>query len=576
MRTWNPIAPALAAALLVGGPSLAVPPTDAQKCEAAFELASAKFVRCRLTAESKFTKTGDGAKLTTALATCSTKLSDALGKAVTKYGAENCTAEEPAAFDAYLTQCSNDVEAASRLGGAFPRNGGPLTNGGIHIGDILPGDSDEWTFTADAGERIAVHIGEVAESDDFRPWIRLLAPDDSELGNTSGLAATAIDGAVAPVTGTYRVLVASFDSGFDGAGSYRLSVARTSGAITVTAGDEGGPLTNGGIDTGEILRGDLDVWTFTATAGERVAVHVGEIADTDDLRPWIRVWAPNGAALANTSGVAAAAVDGAVAPVTGTYLVLVASFDSGFDGTGTYRLSVARTSGAITVTAGDEGGPLTNGGIDTGEILRGELDVWTFAATAGERIAVHAGEIADTDDLRPWIRVWAPNGAELANTSGVAAAAVDGAVAPVTGTYLVLVASFDSGFDGTGTYRLTFARTSGAITVSAGDQGGPLSSGVVESGEILRGDLDVWTVSAVAGQLILVHIDEIIDNDDFRPWIRLWAPTGSVLASASGLAAADISGAVAPVTGTYLVLVATFDSGFDGTGTYQVTATVGP
>ena len=40
-------------------------------------------------------------------------------------------------------------------------------------------------------------------------------------------------------------------------------------------------------------------------------------------------------------------------------------------------------------------------------------------------------------------------------------AAIDGVVAPVTGTYLVLVASFDSGFDGTGTYRLTMTKTPG-------------------------------------------------------------------------------------------------------------------
>jgi hypothetical protein len=120
------------------------------------------------------------------------------------------------------------------------------------------------------------------------------------------------------------------------------------------------------------------------------------------------------------------------------------------------------------------------------------------------------------------------------------------------------------------------AKTQGAITVSAGDQGGPLASGVVQSGEMLRGDLDVWTVTAIAGQLIAVHIDEITDTDDFRPWIRLWAPNGSILGNTSGLAAADISGAVAPVTGTYLVLVASFDSGFDGTGTYQLTVTVSP
>ena len=62
---------------------------------------------------------------------------------------------------------------------------------------------------------------------------------------------------------------------------------------------------NGGIHTGEILRGDLDVWTFTATAGERIAVHIGQITETDDFRPWIRLWAPNGATLGSQSGLGA-------------------------------------------------------------------------------------------------------------------------------------------------------------------------------------------------------------------------------------------------------------------------------
>jgi hypothetical protein len=33
---------------------------------------------------------------------------------------------------------------------------------------------------------------------------------------------------------------------------------------------------------------------------------------------------------------------------------------------------------------------------------------------------------------------------------------------------------------------------------------------------------------------------------------------------------------VAPVTGTYLVLVASGDISFDGAGTYELTVTVGP
>jgi hypothetical protein len=237
---------------------------------------------------------------------------------------------------------------------------------------------------------------------------------------------------------------------------------------------------------------------------------------------------------------------------------------------------MTRTPGPITVSPGDQGGPLTNGGIHIGEILQGDLDVWTFTANAGERIGLHVGEMLDTDDLRPWIRLWAPNGAVLGSTSGTDAAAIDGAVAPVTGTYLVLVATFDSGFDGEGTYRLTMTHTPGPITVSPGDEGGPLTNGGIHTGEILQGDVDVWTINAVAGQLLTGTVTEATETDDFRPWIRIWAPNGATLGSASGLTSAQIVNVPAPVTGTYLVLVATFDSGFDGTGTYQLTVTTSP
>src|SRR5262245_62386977 len=151
----------------------------------------------------------------------------------------------------------------------------------------------------------------------------------------------------------------------------RLTMVKTPGPTTVSPGDQGGPLTNGAIHTGEIVQGDLDVWTFNATAGERIAVHIGEITDTDDFRPWIRLWAPNGATLGDVAGTDATVIDDIVAPVTGTYLVLVASFDSGFDGTGTYRLTMTKTSVPVTVSPGDEGGPLSNGGVHTGEILQG-------------------------------------------------------------------------------------------------------------------------------------------------------------------------------------------------------------
>jgi hypothetical protein len=451
--------------------------------------------------------------------------------------------------------------------------GGPLTNGAMHLGTIIKGDLDTWTFTANAGDRIALHIGEITDNDDFRPWIRLWAPNGTILGDTSGFDAAALNGPVAPVTGTYLVLVASFDSGYDGSGTYRLTMTKTSGAIMVSAGDQGGPLENGANHTGQIIRGDLDTWTFTATAGDRIDLHIGQITDDNDFRPWIRLWAPNGTILGDTAGTDVAVLNGVVAPVTGVYLVLVGSYDSFYDGTGTYRLTMMHTPGPTVVSSGDQGGPLDNGATHLGEIIKGDLDVWTFTANQGDRIDLHIGEITDNDDFRPWIRLWAPNATVMADTAGVDAAVVNGVVAPVTGTYFVLVASYDSFYDGTGTYRLTMAHTPGPIVVTSGDQGGPLDNGATQIGEIVRGDVDVWTFTANAGERIGIQIGQIMEDVDFRPWIRLWAPNGTVLADTAGTEATVVNGAVAPVTGTYLVLVASYDSFYNGTGTYRLMMT---
>jgi hypothetical protein len=218
-------------------------------------------------------------------------------------------------------------------------------------------------------------VGEITDTNaQFTPWIRIWAPSGASLGNTWGNSAASLE-VVAPATGTYLVLVASNDGGHLGTGTYRLTMTHTPGPITVSDGDEGGPLTNGAMHTGSIPTGDLDVWTFTATAGDRIGAEVGEITDTNaQLTPWIRIWAPGGASLGNTWGNSAASLE-VVAPATGTYLVLVASNDGGHLGTGTYRLTMTHTPGPITVSDGDEGGPLTNGAMHTGTISTGDLDV---------------------------------------------------------------------------------------------------------------------------------------------------------------------------------------------------------
>lgn len=108
---------------------VAAAPTPAQRCEADVELASARFTQCRLTAESKYSKAGDAAKRSAALTKCSRRLSDAFAKANTRYGSSSCTNVAAGEFDSFLSQCTDDVVAASIAGGSLPDCG----NGAVDV-----------------------------------------------------------------------------------------------------------------------------------------------------------------------------------------------------------------------------------------------------------------------------------------------------------------------------------------------------------------------------------------------------------------------------------------------------------
>ncbi len=150
-------------------------------------------------------------------------------------------------------------------------------------------------------------------------------------------------------------------------------------------------------------RSSRAIWTCgpsPRTRANESAVHIGEITDTDDFRPWIRLWAPNGAILGSQSGMDAAVIDDVVAPVTGTYLVLVGSFDSGFDGTGTYRLTMTKTPGPITVSPAIRAVRSTNGATHTGEICRATRRV-DVHRQRGRPHRLHIGEITETTTSGP-------------------------------------------------------------------------------------------------------------------------------------------------------------------------------
>src|SRR5437773_1277878 len=396
----------------------------------------------------------------------------------------------------------------------------------------------------------------------FAPWIRLVSPtgvllEQSATGQGAGNVA-----ATAPTSGTYTVIVGS-NSGatgfFDGTGSYLLTLAQGPGAVEVSAGDEGGPMTDGATNAGTIYLGDLDTWTFTDRKSDEKGKSMGTVAPASaHFDPWIRLVSPTDVLLGNSATGQGAGNVAATAPTSGTYTVIVGS-NSGatgfFDGTGSYLLTLAQGPGAVEVSAGDEGGPMTDGATNAGTIYLGDLDTWTFTATQGDYIALSMGAVAPMSaHFAPWIRLVSPTGVLLGNSATGTGASDVAATAPTSGTYTVIVGSltgFGGAIDGTGSYLLTLAQGPGAVVVSAGDEGGPMTDGATNAGTIYLGDLDTWTFTATQGDYIALSMGAVAPmSAHFAPWIRLVSPTGVLLEiGGAGCGEAEVD-AIALTAGT--------------------------
>src|SRR5205814_1827237 len=197
----------------------------------------------------------------------------------------------------------------------------------------VPGDLDTWTFTATQGDYIALSVGTVTQTRaHFAHWIRLLSPTGVLLGNSSTQTGASNVAATAPTSGTYTVVIGSYLGWFyDGTGSYLLTLAQWPGAVEVSTGDEGGPITNWATKAGSIYQGDFDTWTFTATQGDYIALSVGTVTQTTaHFAPWIRLVSPSGALLGNSLTLPTPRSSDLTAPTSGTYTVIIGTYVGGF------------------------------------------------------------------------------------------------------------------------------------------------------------------------------------------------------------------------------------------------------
>lgn len=435
-----------------------------------------------------------------------------------------------------------------------------LPNGGSLAGEIsFAGETDEYTFQANAGDTVYVRVADTETTEFinsvFSPSLTLISPSDVVLRFARGSLVASVAEALVE-SGTYTVLVRDDSSGEDETGTYDIYFTKAPGA------NENGRLPNGGEFSDEIELGDIDSYTFQANAGETVYIRVADIETTEFVNsvfsPGIALLNPDGEEIRFARGALVASIAESLV-TSGVYTVVVRDDSSGFDATGAYDIFFAKAPGA------NENGVLTNGGKVSENIELGDIDSYTFQASAGETVYIRAADTETTEFVNsvfsPGITLLDPIGQEVRFARGALVASIAESLL-VSGTYTVVVRDDSSGFDATGAYALFYAKAPGAA------DDGCVPGGGFASGFIELGDIDSFNFSANAGAFLNVTVTDL-DESGFSPGIALLGPNGNFIRFARGTTTASITETLAE-TGTYTLILRDDSSGFDAVGNYRL------
>ena len=226
------------------------------------------------------------------------------------------------------------------------------------------------------------------------------------------------------------------------------------------------------------------------------------------------------------------------------------------DQVGDYEIHLAKAIGA------NEHGLLINGGSVSETIGLGDLDSWTFDALASERITITMVDV-NTTGLRPFLSLYAPDGAFVVSATNATVGEIFRSVAPQTGTYTLVVEDGSPASDQVGDYEIHLAKAIGA------NEHGLLEGIGAFSEQIALGDLDSYTFFGDTGDQIQLTITDV-NNTGFRPFVSLYRPDGSFFASSTGITVAGWAQLGLPDSGLYTVVIEDGSPASDQVGPYII------
>lgn len=440
-----------------------------------------------------------------------------------------------------------------------------------------PGAVDRWQFAARAGDPVRIGVlGAVG--------LNLIAPDGTALGGGESLQLAL------PVDGLYIVEVRLTQAE---SARYRISLSYTDrpnpldftatpppvtiGVPTPTPvfADLGlfiADLENGAVQSEAFLRGPVlpHVYTFTGRAGDYVSVRMARISGTVD--PLLRLYGPDGAALAvdqNSGGNRTALLRNIVLRADGQYSIQA----DGGGGPGDYEISLTSGPQPVPVTptivapptitrAPDPAGitpqiAVPDGLLEPyvtviGSLIRpGDVNRHIISGTAGDFVSISVRKLEPDARLRPVIEVYSPAGdrigmANVRTSNAGGDTRIHLLPIPEDGTYSIFV-SAESG--DSGDYLISYGMGGLSEAVARGPS---MADTPYEQQLARRGQRDTWDVLLNAGDIITIAAGPL--NNALDPVIELVAPDGTLVASddnSGGYPNALINQARAPVSGLY-------------------------
>ncbi len=328
-----------------------------------------------------------------------------------------------------------------------------------------------------------------------------------------------------------------------------------------------GSLTNGANETGAISStSQTDNWTFSITSGQSFIVSVSSSVPSPPFDLSTTILRPDSSVLYGNYDNSYTRFE-ATATESGTYTVSVKEW-GGNPGTNTYVVTVFITGQTFSVSSGDEGGPIISGENYNGAVYRGDIDPWTFNLNNGDSFIVSASSTSVSTPFDPLVYIFNPDGSLLYSNYGGPFYSFYGEAAQ-TGTYSVVVAQWST-VTNPGAYLLTYVCAPGGFSVPPGDEGGPMTNGVVYNGAVYRGDLDPWSFNANSGDYVTVKATGSTSDVN----IYIFSPDGARLFSNYG---STISVNLSlSTTGTYTIVASHWGDASDAGGyTVMVTGATG-